>query len=136
MTTVVRTNQRSRRGVNKAYVDALVEAGGLGTLREVDGDLVLQSPASLLPETHRGQDIGAPDRRFAHIYGQEVITGDLVLRRRGDDGELIQWRLIEHPTRIEAQNELTGESFDLVFAGQGGPWWKRALRSLLLFLLR
>lgn len=134
--TVARALRRDQ-AAPRSYVDqAVAGAAGFTKLRELGPNVELRSPAALLPETHIGQDLGSATRRFRHVYASEVRAGDIVMSRDTPDGPA-EWRLIEHPSFIEAKNETTGVSSIFVLAGHrdSGPWWRRLLRRALLHIL-
>lgn len=90
-----------------------------------------------IPAADNVDDLGSSDLRFAHVYGREIIGGDYLMERTLPDGTLVRWRLIEHPNRIQARNEITSQDFDILLIArqESGPWWKRLLRRALLNLL-
>jgi hypothetical protein len=127
--SVTRTVQRGGRAVSLAWLRA--HPGGLAYLAEADGAVVLSAP--LRPAADAAFDLGAPGARLRHAYVAELHTGDLILARSTPEGDA-RWRIVEWPDRIEA-TDVFGQTRTLLLVGQGGPWWRRWLRQLLLSLL-
>jgi hypothetical protein len=83
-----------------------VGAATLGGTLNVTGTLT--HAAAVLPSANGTLDLGSTAKRYANVYANNLITGDLHMKNeRGD------WTLFEESDHIRIRNNATGQVFEM-----------------------